>query len=61
VSGDALHDVNAALEKWVEEGVAPAQIIAKKDQKTRPICPYPQVATYRGTGSTDEAASFVCK
>jgi feruloyl esterase len=60
-SGDALHDVNAALEKWVEAGVAPAQIVAKKDRKTRPICPYPQVATYRGTGSTDEAASFVCK
>jgi feruloyl esterase len=61
VSGDALHDVNAALEKWVEEGVAPAQIIAKKDQRTRPLCPYPQLATYKGSGSTDDAANFVCK
>jgi feruloyl esterase len=60
-SGDALRDINTALEKWVEEGVAPAQIIAKKGERTRPLCPYPQVATYKGTGSTDDAANFVCK
>ena len=29
--------------------------------RTRPLCPYPQVATYKGTGSIDEAANFVCK
>ena len=27
---------------------------------TRPLCPYPQVAKYKGTGSTDDAANFVC-
>ncbi len=60
-AGDPAHDINAALERWVEEGVAPAQIIAKKGERTRPLCPYPQAATFTGTGSTDEAANFVCK
>jgi feruloyl esterase len=67
---DAEHDVNVALERWVEEGVAPAQIVAAKFKtaaepasgvaRTRPLCPYPQVARYRGTGSTDEAGNFTC-
>jgi feruloyl esterase len=60
-SGDALHDVNTAIERWVEQGTAPAQIIARREQRTRPLCPYPQVAKYQGTGSTDDAANFVCK
>ncbi len=60
-SGDPLHDINAALERWVEGSVAPAEMIAKKDQRTRPLCPYPQVAAYKGTGSTDDAANFACK
>jgi feruloyl esterase len=55
-----------ALEQWVENGKAPEQIIATrvrdgKPDRTRPLCAYPQVATYKGTGSTDEAANFVCK
>jgi len=29
--------------------------------RTRPLCPYPQLAAYKGTGSTDEAANFICK
>ncbi|MEK6322725.1 MAG: tannase/feruloyl esterase family alpha/beta hydrolase [Acidobacteriota bacterium] len=66
---DAQHDMSLALERWVEEGIAPDQIIASKRQgpdpkspvvRTRPLCPYPQVARYKGSGSTDEAASFVC-
>ena len=63
---DAQHDMTVALEKWVEQGVAPEQIIATKRQgtgqiiRTRPLCPYPQVARYKGTGSTDDAANFVC-
>jgi feruloyl esterase len=58
--------MTVALEKWVEEGVAPEQIIATKRQspdqiiRTRPLCPYPQVARYKGTGSTDDATNFVC-
>ena len=49
------------LERWVEEGAAPGPIIARKDQRTRPLCPYPQVAKYTGSGSTDDAGNFVCK
>jgi hypothetical protein len=63
--------MTAALERWVENGVAPTAIIATKYKtdgdlasgvvRTRPLCPYPQVARYKGTGSTDEAANFACK
>ncbi len=63
-SGD--FDMLTALEQWVEEKKPPDRIIAKRPLddgkvRTRPLCPYPQVAMYRGTGSTDDAASFVCK
>ena len=47
-NADPEHDINAALERWVEEGVAPTQIIAKRENRTRPLCPYPQLATYKG-------------
>lgn len=60
---DARHDMTMAIERWVEEGVAPNEIIATRRQapvRTRPLCPYPQVARYKGSGSTDEAANFVC-
>jgi len=66
---DAQHDMSVAIERWVEEGIAPDQIIASKRQgadpksppiRTRPLCPYPQVARYKGSGSTDDAANFVC-
>ena len=54
------------LENWVERGRAPAAVVAahKTDAKidrTRPLCPYPQQARYKGTGSIDEAASFTCE
>jgi Tannase and feruloyl esterase len=62
--------MTAALEHWVEQGVAPDKIIATRYKtdgerssgvaRTRPLCPYPQVARYRGSGNIDEAASFVC-
>ncbi len=53
------------LESWVEKGVAPgsvqaSRVVEGKTVRTRPLCPHPQVARYRGTGSIDEAASFVC-
>jgi feruloyl esterase len=61
---DPQHDLTLALERWVEQGVAPEQVIATKRQsaisRTRPLCPYPQVARYQGNGSTDEAANFKC-
>jgi len=64
--GPNTFDMVAALEQWVEKKQAPDQIIAShsrdgKVDRTRPLCPYPQVAVYKGSGSTDEAANFVCK
>ena len=64
--GPNTFDMVTALEQWVENGKAPEQIIATrvrdgKPDRTRPLCSYPQVATYKGTGSTDEAVNFVCK
>jgi len=60
--------LTGALENWVERGVAPAQLIAthvpRRDEPaappmSRPLCPYPAIARYRG-GPANEAASFVC-
>ena len=64
--GTASFDMLTALEQWVEKGKAPDQIPASRivdgrADRTRPLCPYPQVASYKGAGSTDEASSFVCK
>jgi feruloyl esterase len=62
-------DTIAALEQWVEKGKAPERIIAAhfpedaapaKPDRTRPLCPYPEVAKYKGSGSTDDASNFVC-
>jgi feruloyl esterase len=55
-----------ALDMWLDSHEAPARIDAARVtagavDRTRPLCPYPQVATYLGTGSTDAAASFVCQ
>jgi feruloyl esterase len=68
---DALHDLQTALENWVERGAGPTEMIATKftDEKattrtikyTRPLCLYPGVPQYRGTGDPNSAASFVCK
>jgi hypothetical protein len=53
-----------ALVNWVENGVAPDQILAQAPisggTRTRPLCPYPQTAIYSGSGSTDDAANFRC-
>jgi tannase/feruloyl esterase len=54
-----------AISTWVEQKKAPEQIIASKltngaVTRTRPLCPFPQIAKYKGAGSTDEAASFSC-
>ncbi len=62
---NAFDKINA-LDQWREHGQAPAQLVAShsadgKVDRTRPLCPYPQVARYTGTGSIDEAANFVCR
>jgi len=64
--GPNTFDMLGALEHWVERGKAPDQIVASHStggaiDRTRPLCPYPQVAIYKGAGSIDEAASFACK
>ena len=53
------------LEQWVERGVAPDQIVARhltngQTDMTRPLCPYPGIARWKGSGSTNDAANFVC-
>jgi feruloyl esterase len=64
--GTDSFDKMAALEGWVAKGVAPEQIVAAhrtagNADRTRPLCPYGKVATYSGSGSTDDAANFTCK
>jgi feruloyl esterase len=64
--GTSTVDWLAALEQWVETGTAPASIpgsrvVQGKTDRTRPVCAYPQVASYKGSGSIDDAANFVCK
>ncbi len=64
--GPNVFDKVGAMEQWVEHGKAPDQLIAShstagKVDRTRPLCPYPQVAKYKGSGSIDDAANFSCK
>jgi len=58
--GNFIGNMETALEQWVENGKAPDTIIAKGAERTRPLCPYPQVARYKGSGSIDDAANFSC-
>jgi feruloyl esterase len=65
-AGPDTFDKVKVMEEWVEKGTAPKRIIASHQtggvvDKTRPLCPYPQVAKYNGTGNTNDAASFACK
>ena len=58
-------DMLTAVVRWVEQGVPPDRILAAKRDgdktiRTRPLCPYPQVARYDGRGSVDDAGSFAC-
>jgi feruloyl esterase len=64
--GTSSFDMLNALEQWVESGKAPDRIDASRirngvTDRTRPLCPYPQVAVYKGTGSIEAAANFACK
>jgi len=63
------YNMYSALEQWVEKGIAPGPVIATKFTgegvarrvtMTRPLCPYRQTAKYKGTGDTNDAASFTC-
>lgn len=63
-------DMLGALEAWIEHGVPPASIVATKYRdddrhgpvvRTHPLCPFPQTAHYRGTGSAEDAGNFECR
>jgi feruloyl esterase len=66
-ANDPQRDIFAALERWVEQGTAPDQLIGSgtvagdaSKTLTRPICLFPKVAKYKGTGDVNDAASFSC-
>jgi hypothetical protein len=68
-SNDAHHNFALALQAWVEKGEAPSEIIASKfpgddfskpAEITRPLCPYPAYAKYKGSGDPADAANFSC-
>jgi feruloyl esterase len=65
-AGPNQFNIFGALERWKEGGEAPQVVQAShvsnnRVDMTRPLCPYPQVATYKGVGSTNDAANFACK
>ena len=65
-NGPNTFDMLTTLEDWVENGNAPDFIVASKQRDgaielTRPLCPYPQIAIYKGTGSTQRAENFTCQ
>jgi feruloyl esterase len=66
--GSGCDDVDypGIIRRWVEQGDAPSRIVARKLDgtkvlRTHPLCAYPMVARYDGTGSTADAASFTCR
>jgi feruloyl esterase len=63
--GPDSFDKISVIEDWVEHGKVPDQIVAShrtegKTDRTRPLCAYPKVAKYKGSGSIDDAANFTC-
>ena len=69
--GPNVFDMLTPLEKWVEQGISPGPVVATKYannnvaagvvERTRPLCEYPKVARYIGSGSIDSAANFECR
>jgi Tannase and feruloyl esterase len=63
--GPNTFDGLSALDSWVTQGVPPSKIIATHStngtvDRSRPLCPYPQQARWKGSGSTDDASNFEC-
>jgi feruloyl esterase len=65
--GEGPYEIDAlsALERWVEQGEPPERVLASRPldgggARSRPLCPYPQIARYGGSGSSDDHASFEC-
>jgi feruloyl esterase len=64
--GATTFDALTALNSWVEDGKAPDSIMAShfedgKVTMTRPLCPYPQRAVWKGSGDTNDATNFSCR
>jgi feruloyl esterase len=64
--GPNVFDTLSVLEEWREKGTAPAEILASQVAggatiRTRPLCPHPQIARYKGVGNPDRAENFVCR
>jgi feruloyl esterase len=64
--GPGTFDAIGVIDQWVTSGTAPDRIVASRSRggvvdRTRPLCPYPQIAVYGGAGSTDLAGNFVCR
>jgi feruloyl esterase len=64
------HGIYDALEQWVEKGAAPGTLVATKyvednpakgPKMTRPLCPFPKIAVYKGAGDTNDDANFECR
>jgi hypothetical protein len=69
--GASNYDTLGTIDAWASSGVAPEQIIARRGgggapgapalpPMSRPLCPYPRIAMYKGSGSKDDAANFAC-
>jgi feruloyl esterase len=67
---DADHDVIQAVSRWVEQGLGPERIIATKYvgnspdsgiMMQRPLCAYPAIPRYKGSGDSKDAVNFVCE
>jgi len=57
-------DMLSAVVDWVEKGVTPDRVVATGQAfpgRSRPLCPYPQHAQYKGQGDTNDASNFVCQ
>jgi feruloyl esterase len=64
--GPNAFDMQTALEQWVEHGVAPDRVVATHSadgivDRQRPLCAYPKLAVYKGSGDTNDAANFECR
>jgi feruloyl esterase len=64
--GPNVFDLQTALERWVEQKEAPEAVVATHStnrvvDRSRPLCPYPRTAVYKGSGDTNDAASFECR
>lgn len=64
-AGTFTFDTATPIVQWVEEGKPPdsipaARVVGGQIVRTRPLCAWPEVARYKGSGSIDDAANFAC-